>query len=110
MLNVFGSVAQFEREMMLERQWEGIAKAKGEGRYKGRKPTARAKAAEIHPLAGDGVTREGIAKQLNWRRQGLPRAAARMSGLRFAVWIKCKLWGVLCPALSWETGSHALSQ
>lgn len=33
--------AQFEREMMLERQREGIAKAKGEGAYKGRKPTAR---------------------------------------------------------------------
>ena len=37
------SVAQFEREMMLERQREGIAKAKSEGKYKGRKPTARAK-------------------------------------------------------------------
>src|SRR5262249_52440584 len=31
MLNVIGSVAQFEREMMLERQREGIAKAKAEG-------------------------------------------------------------------------------
>ena len=31
-LNVLGSVAQFEREMMLERQREGIAKAKKEGR------------------------------------------------------------------------------
>ena len=30
-----GSVAQFEREMMLERQREGIAKAKAEGKYKG---------------------------------------------------------------------------
>ena len=36
MLNVMASVAQFEREMMLERQREGIAKAKGEGKYKGR--------------------------------------------------------------------------
>ena len=41
-LNVMSSVAQFEREMMLERQREGIAKAKAEGKYKGRKPTARA--------------------------------------------------------------------
>jgi len=30
-----------EREMMLERQKEGIAKAKGQGKYKGRKSTAR---------------------------------------------------------------------
>jgi DNA invertase Pin-like site-specific DNA recombinase len=36
MLNVLGAVAQFEREVMLERQREGIAKAKGEGKYKGR--------------------------------------------------------------------------
>jgi DNA invertase Pin-like site-specific DNA recombinase len=64
MLNVIGSVAQFEREMMLERQREGIAKAKGEGRYKGRKPTARAKAADIRRLAAEGVIREAIAKQL----------------------------------------------
>ena len=64
MLNVIGSVAQFEREMMLERQREGIAKAKGEGRYKGRQPTARAKADDVHKLAAEGVTREAIAKQL----------------------------------------------
>jgi DNA invertase Pin-like site-specific DNA recombinase len=64
MLNVIGSVAQFEREVMLERQREGIAKAKGEGRYKGRKPTARAKADDIRRLAGEGMTREAIAAQL----------------------------------------------
>ena len=64
MLNVIGSVAQFEREIMLERQREGISKAKGEGKYKGRAPTARAKAAEIIRLASEGMTREAIAKQL----------------------------------------------
>ncbi|WP_415623883.1 recombinase family protein [Methylobacterium mesophilicum] len=47
MLNILGGVAQFEGQMMLERQREGIAKAKAEGAYKGRIPTARAKAAEI---------------------------------------------------------------
>src|SRR5919205_3558794 len=56
MLTVLGGVAQFEREMMLERQREGIAKAKGEGRYKGRKPTARAKADEVKALAGQGLS------------------------------------------------------
>jgi DNA invertase Pin-like site-specific DNA recombinase len=47
MLNVLGSVAQFEREMMLERQREGIAKAKAQGKYRGRAPTAKTKANEI---------------------------------------------------------------
>jgi DNA invertase Pin-like site-specific DNA recombinase len=47
LLNLVGSVAQFEREIMLERQREGVAKAKAEGKYKGRKPTARAKSADV---------------------------------------------------------------
>jgi DNA invertase Pin-like site-specific DNA recombinase len=47
MLNVLGSVAQFERSMMLERQREGIAKAKAEGKFKGRAPTAQRKSAEV---------------------------------------------------------------
>ena len=42
MLNLLASISQFEREVMLERQREGVAKAKAEGKYKGRKPTARA--------------------------------------------------------------------
>jgi DNA invertase Pin-like site-specific DNA recombinase len=47
LLNLVGSVAQFEREIMLERQREGVAKAKTDGKYKGRKPTARAKSADV---------------------------------------------------------------
>ena len=39
-LNMMVSVAQFEREMMKERQVEGIKRAKVEGKYKGRVPTA----------------------------------------------------------------------
>jgi DNA invertase Pin-like site-specific DNA recombinase len=38
-LNIVGSIGQFEREIMLERQKEGIAAAKAAGRYKGRVPT-----------------------------------------------------------------------
>jgi DNA invertase Pin-like site-specific DNA recombinase len=40
-LTIFAGFAQFEREMMLERQREGIAKAKAENRYLGRRPSAR---------------------------------------------------------------------
>ena len=40
MLTILGGIAQFEREMMLERQKEGVAKAKAAGKYKGRKPLA----------------------------------------------------------------------
>jgi DNA invertase Pin-like site-specific DNA recombinase len=65
MLNLLGSIAQFERELMLERQREGIAKAKAEKKYKGRKPTARAKTDDIKRMADSGMTREAIASELN---------------------------------------------
>ncbi len=64
MMNVLGSVAQFEREMMLERQREGIAKAKAEGKYRGRKPTAPEKVKEVHRLKAEGEGATAIAKKL----------------------------------------------
>ncbi len=47
LLNLVGSVAQFEREIMIERQREGVARAKAEGKYRGRAPTARAKSEDV---------------------------------------------------------------
>jgi DNA invertase Pin-like site-specific DNA recombinase len=74
MLNVLGGVAQFEREMMLERQREGIARAKAEGAYKGRKPTARAKASEIKALAAEGLSMAAIAARLGIGKGSVHRA------------------------------------
>jgi DNA invertase Pin-like site-specific DNA recombinase len=54
MLTMLGAVAAFEREMMLERQREGIAKARAEGKYKGRAPTAQRQVADVLRLAADG--------------------------------------------------------
>lgn len=39
LLSILGSVAQFERELMLERQREGIEAAKLKGLFKGRRPS-----------------------------------------------------------------------
>ena len=64
MLTVMGGVAEFERTMMLERQLEGITKAKQEGRYKGRKPTARVKVDEARTLKQAGKSMREIA--LRW--------------------------------------------
>jgi DNA invertase Pin-like site-specific DNA recombinase len=72
-LNVIGAIAQFEREMMLERQREGIAKAKAEGKYKGRKPTARAKSGEVLALREEGVGATEIAKRLGIGRASVYR-------------------------------------
>lgn len=65
MVNLLGSIAQFEREVMLERQREGIAKAKAEGKYRGRAPTARAKSDQIIELVDTtDLSREEIAKKV----------------------------------------------
>lgn len=64
MLTMLGGIAEFERRIMLERQREGIAKAKAEGKYKGRQPTARAKAEEMRRLSEEGRTRKEIAEEL----------------------------------------------
>jgi DNA invertase Pin-like site-specific DNA recombinase len=77
MLNVLGGVAQFEREMMLERQREGIAKAKGEGAYKGRKPTARAKTDDIKALAAEGLSMAAIAAKLGIGKGSVHRAIGK---------------------------------
>ena len=72
-LTIFAGFAQFEREMMLERQREGIAKAKAEGRYKGRKPTARAKSAEVQRLHQEGRTPTEIARTVGIGRGSVYR-------------------------------------
>jgi DNA invertase Pin-like site-specific DNA recombinase len=74
MLNMFAAMAQFEREMMLERQREGIAKAKAQGKYKGRKPTARAKAQDAIRLFKEGKKVAHIAAELGIGRGSVYRA------------------------------------
>jgi DNA invertase Pin-like site-specific DNA recombinase len=82
MLNVLSSVAQFEREIMLERQREGIAKAKAAGKYRGRKPTARAKADDVITRfkAGERVT--DIAKAAGIGRASCYRALTEAGLIR----------------------------
>jgi DNA invertase Pin-like site-specific DNA recombinase len=64
MITMLGAIAKFERGLLLERQREGVAKAKADGKYKGRKPTARAKASEVLRLNDEGLQRTEIARRL----------------------------------------------
>jgi DNA invertase Pin-like site-specific DNA recombinase len=73
LLTMIGAIGQFEREMMLERQREGIAKAKNDGKYKGRAPTVRAKAAEARALKAEGVGATEIANRLKMGRASVYR-------------------------------------
>ena len=59
--------------MMLERQKEGVQRAKAQGKYKGRKPTARAKSAEVRKLKSNGFGPTQIAKSLGISRASVYR-------------------------------------
>ena len=77
MLNLMGSIAEFERELMLERQREGIAKAKAEGRYKGRAPTARSRAEDVIRLRNEGRSAMDIVKIIGISRASVFRILKR---------------------------------
>jgi DNA invertase Pin-like site-specific DNA recombinase len=72
MLTILAGVATWEREIMLERQREGIAKAKAEGKYLGRKPSLPV--AEIKARAAGGEGPAAIAKSLGVARSSVYRA------------------------------------
>ena len=61
MLAVF---AEFETNLRKERQLEGIAKAKAEGAYKGRKPLAKDVATKVAAMVAEGAEKKTIAKTL----------------------------------------------
>lgn len=62
--NLFAAIAQFEREVMLERQKVGIAKAKADGKYTGRQPISKDKKDKILELALTNKTRQEIADEV----------------------------------------------
>jgi DNA invertase Pin-like site-specific DNA recombinase len=70
-LDMLGVFAEFETNLRRERQMEGIAKAKAEGVYKGRKPSINAKA--IEELRAQGLGATEIAKRLGIGRASVYR-------------------------------------
>jgi DNA invertase Pin-like site-specific DNA recombinase len=80
MFNMLSSVAQFEREIMLERQREGIEAARQAGKYRGRQPTAQRRAAEVKQLAAEGVAKIEIARRLGIGRSSVFRILGEKHG------------------------------
>jgi DNA invertase Pin-like site-specific DNA recombinase len=78
MLTILGGVATWEREIMLERQREGIAKAKGQGKYLGRRRTIDAK--QVCALKAEGIGPAAIAKRLGIARTSVYRLLEQGSG------------------------------
>jgi DNA invertase Pin-like site-specific DNA recombinase len=80
MFTIIGAIGCFERELMLERQHEGVQRARAEGKYKGRKPTARARAGEVKILKAEGVRPVDIARRLNIGRASVYRILNGLNG------------------------------
>lgn len=76
LLSVMGAFAQFERELIRERQREGIAIAKRAGKYTGRKPSlTSARASELRRRVAQGDTKSALAREFGISRDTLYRYA-----------------------------------
>lgn len=64
-VSVMASIAEFEANILRERQREGIEACKARKGYHGRQPTARAKSEAVLAMVDAGVKREAIAAQLD---------------------------------------------
>lgn len=71
-LDMLGVFAEFETNLRKERQLEGIAKAKAEGVYKGRKPSVDVD--QVRALKAQGIGATDIAKRLGVGRASVYRA------------------------------------
>lgn len=74
MIGILSAVACFENDIRRERQMEGIAKAKAEGRYKGRPATIDPN--EVKALKEKGLGASQIAREMNIGRASVYRALA----------------------------------
>ena len=73
MLTILAGVATWEREVMLERQREGIARAKADGKYKGRAKTVGVQAEQIRSMIANGEKPAHVAKKLGVARSSVYR-------------------------------------
>lgn len=72
MLTVLGAVAQFERDLIKERQREGIALARRRGGYRGRKRAlSPERVQELRARAAAGERRAGLAREFGISRETL---------------------------------------
>jgi DNA invertase Pin-like site-specific DNA recombinase len=91
LLSVMGAFAQFERELIRERQREGIAIAKREGKYTGRKPSlSPTRAAELRRRVADGDSKAALAREFGISRD---TAISVCSGQKAPGW---EVWKMNC--------------
>ncbi len=99
MVNMLAAVAQFENDQRRERQAEGIAKAKAEGKYKGGKK--RIDDDKVKRMYADGMGVSDIKRALNCSRQSVYRALGRLTD---------DAHGCIVPKSSAEDGARTVVQ
>jgi DNA invertase Pin-like site-specific DNA recombinase len=77
-LTILGAVAEFERELIRERQREGVAIAKAAGKYHGRagRGLKAAQITKMQKMADEGVSKVKIAEVMGVTRQSVYRYLA----------------------------------
>lgn len=80
MLTIFGAVAELEREYILQRQKEGIAIAKAQGVYKGRKPIQRPEFEQVVSIWREGqITAVEAMKRLDMKPRTFYRKVKQLA-------------------------------
>lgn len=79
LLTMFAAVAEFERAIMLERQRAGVARARADGKYRGRVPTARRQGKRVVALHSSGLGASAIAAELGISRASVYRVLAEQA-------------------------------
>ena len=84
LMQLLGAVAQFERANLLERQREGIVKAKQAGKYKGRKPIAQKpeQLVAIKQALASNTNKSQIAVNDTLKLSHLPRSMFKKRGVK----------------------------
>jgi DNA invertase Pin-like site-specific DNA recombinase len=94
LLSVMGAFTQFERELIRERQREGIAIAKREGKYGGRKPSlTNERAVELRRRVSQGGSKAALAREFGISRDRLYRYAICFATNRRVLSLKSRLRG-----------------
>jgi len=62
-MQVLGAVAEFERDLLIERTQAGLDRAKAEGKTLGRPAACRAE--DVQKLKGEGLSQSAVAKELS---------------------------------------------
>jgi hypothetical protein len=108
MLTTLAAMATFERELMLERQREGIRKAVEAGKYRGRAPTARRKSDAVQELREAGIGPAEIARRLSISRASVYRIILAQTAVRQCRSDELREVGPVAPATCRNQGSLCL--